>query len=85
MIFSRDKYAAQKSTEKSDTLTYFLNQIRSDRQFLDILERRSVKRKVSLDELIREEAAKLYQESKVKIVLPDTNRIMQQGDNYRDT
>jgi hypothetical protein len=85
MIFSQDKYAAQKSTEKSDTLTYFLNQIRSDRQFLDILERRSVKRKVSLDELIREEAAKLYQESKVKIVLPDTNRIMQQGDNYRDT
>ena len=72
MVFGRDKYATPKKQDTSDTLSFFLNQIRSDRQFLDVLERRSVKLKMPLDDLIREEAAKLYEESKDKLVLPDT-------------
>ncbi len=74
MVFVRDKSAKSKNTEKSDTLAYFLKQIRSDRQYLDILEKRSVKLKTPLDDLIREEAAKMLEESKMKLVVPDTNR-----------
>ena len=78
MVFGRDKYATPKKQDTSDTLSFFLNQIRSDRQFLDVLERRSVKLKMPLDDLIREEAAKLYEESKDKLVLPDT--LKEKGD-----
>ncbi|MEI7499078.1 MAG: glycosyltransferase family 39 protein [Bacteroidota bacterium] len=74
MIFTRDKYADPKRVEKDDTLTYFLNQIRSDRQYMDLLEKRSVKLKTPLEDLIKEEAIKMLEESKQKLVLPDTNR-----------
>jgi len=73
LIFNREKKPDPKNAEKADTLSYFLNQIRSDRQYLDLLEKRSVRLKISLDDLIREEAIKMYQDSKLKLVLPDTN------------
>lgn len=74
MNFGRDKYATPKSMEQADTLAFFLNQIRSDRQYLDILEKRSVKLKLPLNDLIREEAIKMLEESKKKSVIPDTNQ-----------
>jgi hypothetical protein len=74
LVFSQNKYADRKNEEKADTLAYFLNQIRSDRRYLDLLEKRSVKLKISLEDLIREEAIKMYDESKQKLIMPDTNR-----------
>jgi hypothetical protein len=71
MVFTPDKYTEQKSTETADTLAYFLNQICSDRQYLDLLEKKSVKLKIPLEDLIREEAKKMLEESKQKLVLPD--------------
>jgi len=59
---------------RSDTLAFFLDQIRADRQYLDLLEKRSVREGIPLDELIREEAANMYRKVKEVERIPDTSR-----------
>jgi hypothetical protein len=59
---------------RSDTLAFFLDQIRADRQYLDLLEKRSVREGIPLDELIRDEAANMYRKVKEVERIPDTTR-----------
>ena len=75
LIFTPPKVTGRVDPAKTDTLAYFLKLIRGDRQYLDFLEKKSVREKVPLEDLIREEAMKLVRQSKESGVVPDTGRV----------
>ncbi len=72
MIFNPPVKKSGVDPAKTDTLAYFLKLIRSDRQYLDFLEKKSAKEKVPLEDLIREEAMNLVLKSRETGKTPDT-------------
>ncbi|MDD4603376.1 MAG: glycosyltransferase family 39 protein [Bacteroidales bacterium] len=78
MIFVPETHKTPAKSIKAttaDTLAFFLNQIRSDRQYLDILEKKSVKENIPLEDLIHVEALKMLEQSKDLEVKMDTNKV----------
>ena len=73
LIFVPETAKQARDRLKSDTLAYFLRMIRSDRQYLEFLEKRSTRDNIPLEDLIRDEAFKLLQKSKEVEVIADSN------------
>lgn len=72
LIFKPADTVKTKLSPEKDTLQFFLKQIRSNRPWLDILQKKADKEGKSLDEMIRSEARKMKEESKDLLKPVDT-------------